>query len=126
MSERVLRASLWLACPFNLLAAAIVLLPGSWLGQLYGLPADVPPLYAALTAMFIALFGGAYLWLAVSRTIDRALLALGAIGKLAAFGLSAVLALSGQAPVPVALAALGDLAFALVWLTWLRSGRQPE
>lgn len=61
VSEPVLRASLWVACPFNLLAAYLVALPGSLLGQFYGLPPEVPPLYAGLAAMFIALFGFAYL-----------------------------------------------------------------
>lgn len=120
MSERFLRGSLWVACPFNLLAGYIVALPGSRLGQLYGLPPDVPALYAGLAAMFIALFGLAYLWLALSETVDRSILFLGAVGKLLAFLLAAGLWLAGAAPLAIALASSGDLAFALLWLTWLR------
>ena len=120
MSESFIRATLWLACPFNLLAAYIVAMPGGWLGQLYGLPPDVPALYAALAAMFIALFGGAYLWLAVSETLHRPLLGLGAVGKLLAFLLASGLWAVDAAPPAIALTSIGDLAFALLWLGWLR------
>lgn len=70
--------------------------------------------------MFIALFGFAYLWLALRPTVDHPVLFLGALGKLSAFLLAAGLWLAGAAPLSVALASSGDLAFALLWLGWLR------
>jgi asparagine N-glycosylation enzyme membrane subunit Stt3 len=121
--ESTLRISLWLACPFNLFAAAVFAMPASALGRYMGLPAEVPALYVALVALFVGLFGLVYGWLAAQPLIDRPLLWLGSIGKLAAFAIAATLWLGQALPFRTAAASIGDLAFALIWLSWLRSHR---
>jgi len=121
VTEAAVRLSLWLAFPFNLLAAAILAFPSSQLGQLMGLPASVSPLYSAMVAFFIALFGCAYAWLARLPDIDRPMLGLGAIGKSGAFLIAFSLWLSGAVSGLVVVVAVGDLVFACVWLGWLRA-----
>jgi len=122
MTDRLLRATLWLACPFNLLAAAVFAWPASPAGQLLGLPASVSPVYAVMVAMFVALFGCAYAWLARRPVIDRPLLALGAIGKTCAFVIALLLWLGGHVPGLLLAVALGALAFAALWFAWMRAG----
>lgn len=121
MTEAAVRLSLWLAFPFNLLAAAILAVPSSQLGQLMGLPASVSPLYSAMLAFFIALFGCVYAWLARLPDIDRPLLGLGSIGKFGAFLIVFSLWLSGAVSGLVVVVAVGDLAFACLWFGWLRT-----
>lgn len=91
-------------------------------GQLVGLPTSVNPVYAVMVAMFVALFGCAYAWLARRPVIDRPLLAFGAIGKTSAFLLALGLWLGGDVPFALVIVALGDLAFAALWFGWLRAG----
>lgn len=121
MSERLTRFSLWLAFVFNLLAAAVFATPASALGQWVGLPASVGPIYSVMVAFFVALFGGAYAWLARRPSIDRPLLALGCIGKTGAFVIAASLWARGEVSSLLFVVAVGDLAFAAVWFAWLRS-----
>jgi hypothetical protein len=120
MLERTLRISLGLACPFNLFAAALFAMPASTLGQLMGLPADVPAVYSALVGLFVGLFGATYGWLAVQPDIDRPLLWLATIGKFAAFAIAVTLWLKQELAVRGVAAAVGDFAFASIWLAWLR------
>jgi hypothetical protein len=121
MSERLVRISLWTAFLFNLLAAAVFAFPASAPGQQLGMPASVSPIYATMVAFFVALFGCAYAWLARRPTIDRPLLGLGCIGKTGAFLIAAGLWLRGDVSASLFLVALGDLAFAGLWFTWLRT-----
>jgi hypothetical protein len=121
MSPKLIRCSLWVACAFNLLAAGIFAVPSSSAGQLLELPREGSSLYSVLVAFFIALFGVVYAWLALQPGIVRPLLYLGALGKLAAFLLALALWLARVVAVSFLLASLGDLAFAALWLTWLRS-----
>ena len=123
MTEKTIRASLWLACPFNLMAALVFACPSSAVGQQLGLPDHVHPLYSLLVALFVALFGFVYAWLARCHTIDQPLLALGIIGKLGAFFIAGFLWVAGIVPGMLAFVALGDLAFAALWLSWLLSER---
>jgi hypothetical protein len=119
--DRVMRAALWASVPYNLGAAALFAFPSSAPGQLVGLPVPVPPLYGALVAVFVLLFGGAYAWLACQPIIHRPLVALAAIGKLSVFAVFVVLWLFGAAPGLGAIAAIGDLALAVVFVWWLLS-----
>lgn len=119
MSERLIRSSLWLAFVFNLLAALVFAEPASALGQWVGLPASVSPVYSVMVAFFVALFGCVYAWLARRPTIDRPLLGLGCIGKSGAFLIAAILWLGGEVSGLLLLVAVGDLAFAALWFTWL-------
>jgi hypothetical protein len=123
MNEATIRWSLRLACPFNLLAAVVFAFPSSAVGQQLGLPENVSPLYSWLVALFVALFGFAYGWLAAQPVIDRPLLGLGSIGKFGAFLAAFFLWLAAAVPGVVVLFALGDLAFAGLWFSWLLSSR---
>ena len=96
--EHVLRPALWTAAFFNLAGAYPFAFPASSLGQFAGLPADVPVVYRAMTALFVLLFGGAYAWLAMQPTINRPFVAFGAIGKAAAFMTVVVLWLTRCGP----------------------------
>lgn len=120
ISTRLLRLALWTTAPANFAVAALLLVPGSAAGRLLGLPAQVPMLYAALLALFVALFGATYVWLALQAEISRPLLALGALGKFLAFLITAALWAQGLAPDPWAALFIGDLLLAAVFAAWLR------
>lgn len=121
--ERWIRATLWVSFPFNLVAAYILAFPSSALGQLVGLPATVPALYAALTAFLVTLFGVVYAWLASRPRIDRPLVSVSAIAKTGVFVIALVLWLGGHSSGRVVLLASGDLALACIWFRWLLAAR---
>ena len=123
--DRILRSALWAAASFNAFAAYPIAFPASALGQMAGLPDTVPLVYRMLTAMFVLLFGGVYVWLARSPSIDRPLLALGAIGKTAAFVVAALLWLGWQGDSRTVMLASGDLGFAALFTWWLATD-QPQ
>jgi hypothetical protein len=108
-----------LSVPFNIGGAFLFAFPASALGQLAGLPAEVPVSYRALLAFFPLLFAGAYAWLASRPLPDRPLLALSAAGKTGAFAVVFGLWWSSAAPAVSVVAALGDLVFAAVFTWWL-------
>ena len=113
-----LKGALWTAALFNLGAALAFAFPLT-LGAAAALP-DAPPLYRALTALFIALFGGCYAWLALQAQPSRPLLALGAIGKTMAFACFLALWLCDEASLLLMLGGVGDLAFAAIFFAALR------
>src|SRR5712691_10417223 len=78
--NRLMRRALWASVVFNLGGALLFAFPASF-GQLAGLPGPVPHVYTALLALLVALFGGAYAWLACQPCIDRPLVAFAALGK---------------------------------------------
>jgi hypothetical protein len=121
--DKFLRRTLWVSVAYNFAAAMLFAFPASSLGRLAGLPAPVPPVYSALVAFFVALFGAAYAWLACQPAIDRPLVAFAAIGKTGVFVLIFVLWLLGSAPSRGVLAAIGDLALAGVFFSWLLRSR---
>jgi hypothetical protein len=117
--DKFIRGVLWASAVFNLAGAMLFAFPESAISQFAGLPVPVPTFYAALLAEFIILFGGSYAWLALQPSINRPLLAFGAIGKTGAFLLVAVLWLVGEAPARGVLAITGDLIFACLFFGWL-------
>ena len=74
--------------------------------------------YAPL-AFMVALFGGAYAWLARAPRIDRPMVTLAALGKTGFFVVVCAAWLLGEAPGRVVLAAIGDLVFAAIFAWWL-------
>jgi hypothetical protein len=125
--DRVVRLALWATAPANFAVAGLVLAPTSALGEAAGLPAPAPALvYRALLALFLALFGGAYAWLACQPVIDRPLVGLAAIGKTAAFTLTFALWLAGAASGRWVFLLAGDLPFAAVFVWWLWGGERPS
>src|SRR5437762_533027 len=75
-----MRSALWASVVYNLGGTLLFVFPSSF-GRLAGLPVPVPRVYTALLALFVALFGGAYAWLARQPRIDRPLVAMAALGK---------------------------------------------
>jgi hypothetical protein len=111
--DKLLRRALWFSVFYNLGAACLFAFPASPPGRLAQMPAPVPPIYCALLAMFVVEFGGVYAWLALSKTINRPLLAVTAIGKACAFTIILVLWLAGAVP------ATGDAVLAGIFFWWL-------
>lgn len=120
-TSRLIRPALLAAALFNLGAALAFAFPAT-LGQVAGLP-PAPPLYAALVAVFVLLFGASYFWAAWQAVIPKHLVAFGAVGKTSAAVLFFSLWLAGQASLLLMLGGLGDLAFAALFFSWLRSQR---
>src|SRR5262249_32717196 len=94
--EKVLRCARRGSVGDNVGAALILAFPSSPLGPFAGLPTPVPPIYGALLAFFVVLFGGAYAWLARQTNIDRPLVALAAIGKAGVFAVLVTFWLLGE------------------------------
>lgn len=122
IDSRMIRRALAVTAMFNFAAALAFGFPAS-VGQLVALP-NAPAVYTALTAAFIALFGGSYAWLALQPVISRPLLMLGAIGKTAAFSIFFSLWLFGQVSLLLMIGGIGDLAFALLFFAWLRRSQE--
>ena len=123
MNESLIRASLIFSAPFNWGAAALILLPQSPPGQLLGLP-PAPPLYAALLAFLVAVFGVAYLWAGWrSQPVSPVVLCMGGFGKIGVFGIAAVLAAVGQTSLGMLSVTVVDLLLGGFWVWWLLRGR---
>jgi len=114
----ILRRALWATAVMNLGGVVLFLFPDS-LGELAGLPVPVPRVYSAYIALVIAIFCGAYAWLARSPTIDKPLLLVGAIGKAGFFGVVAICWSIGDVAGRAVIGASADLAFALLFAGWL-------
>jgi hypothetical protein len=119
-----MRTALWVSASFNLGAAFFFAFPSSWPGQLVGLPAIAPPVYRGVLAVFEALFGGAYVWLARRPVIDRPLVALGAMAKASAVTLIFILGAVGEVSGRFVLASSGDLVLAGIFAWWLLGAQQ--
>ena len=113
-----MRRALWASVCFNLGGALLFFFPAS-LGRLAGLPVPVPAAYAALLALFIVLFGGAYAWLALQPHFDRPLVAFSAIGEAGAFAVVVACWVAGAVEGRAVLAITGDLVFAAIFAWWL-------
>lgn len=122
--DAFMRRALWISVAYNLGGAFLFAFPSSSLGRLAGLPTLVAPIYSTLVAFFVALFAGAYAWLASQSHIDRPLVALSAIGKAGAFSVILVFWLFGQGPGRGVLAATGDLVLAGIFAWWLLGAQE--
>lgn len=120
-----LRRALYAAGVFNLGGAALFAFPAFGLGPLAGLPAEVPVAYRVFTALFVLLFGGAYLYLASQPGIQKPFVAFGAIGKTTAFVAAVALWFSHQMSTFGVLLLAGDLGFA-AFFAWCLAGIDPE
>ena len=122
----LVKQTLGLSVPFNMLAAYLLAFPASVPAQLVELPTPVPVLYTALTAFLVVLFGAMYAWMAMQEEVPRQFLVLGIIGKTGVFVIAAALWLASANSGRLVLLASGDLAFAMLWLSWLRSNPATE
>ena len=121
--DRVMRGALWSAAVLNLVGVAIFLPAAVGVGVDW-LPIPAPRFYAAQVAVTIALFGGVYAWLARRPEIDRPLVIVGALGKLAFFALALAYWLAGDLPASAVPQAMPDLLLAGVFLSWVARTRR--
>ncbi|MBX3132043.1 MAG: hypothetical protein KF689_01495 [Gemmatimonadaceae bacterium] len=118
--SRLLRGALWASVGLNGLGVAIFA-PLAFGRPSPFVPVDVSPFFAAQVGFTIALFGGVYAWMARQRVVPAPLLVVGGLGKLGFFALTLAYAIAGQLPAQMAISALPDLAFALVFLAAARA-----
>jgi hypothetical protein len=116
--DRVMRGALWAAVLLNLIGVAVFLPPALGFAA-DRLPIPAPPFYAAQVAVTIALFGGVYGWLARQPQIDRPLVVVGALGKLAFFALAVAYWLAGDLPGTAVPQAAPDFLLAAIFLWWI-------
>jgi hypothetical protein len=103
----------------NFGAAVVFLPPSAPLRALAGLPAAAPAVYLATVALFVALFGAGYLWVAVTGRADPLFVGLSAVGKTGFVALVLGFALGGAVPWRAPLVASADLVFAALFARWL-------
>lgn len=121
--DRVIRTALWASVALNLLGVALFAPPAlGFTSELMSIPA--PRFWVAQVGLTIALFAGVYAWLAMRREIDRPLLLVGALGKLAFFGLVVAYWVAGDLSGRVVPQATPDLVLGAIFLWWLRSDRR--
>ena len=118
LSSPAIRNSVWLTVPFNFVAAGALGLPDSVLGRLVALP-PTNSLYATFVGFLVALFGAAYIWIALQKTIPKPQLCFGAIGKIGVFLIVTVFFIRGQASWRLWAASSGDLVLGSYWLAWI-------
>ena len=123
MATPLFRRLLWVAALFNVFGACVLGFPGSALGQMAGLPADVPTVYRVVVDVFVLLFGGSYAWLATQHEPNRPMVVLAALGKTSVFVAFVVLWLAGELTSTSVALASGDLAFAALFVWWLSSSK---
>jgi len=105
---------------FTNMAATLTFIPAfRVLREPGSLPEAGNPFYAWLLALWIFLFGQAYLWLAFSKTRQSLFVLMGALGKSSFAVLLATLAFFGEIPTCPAFSGLGDLLIAVIFFVWL-------
>lgn len=119
-SSRFLRGALWATVGLN--ALGVYVFAPLALGRTSPfVPIDVTPFLAAQVGLTIAIFGGVYAWMARQPVVPVSLLVIGGVGKLGFFGLSVAYAIAGQIPASMAISALPDLVFAIIFLLAARA-----
>ena len=118
-----MRTALFATTAMNLLGAAVFLPAAAPVRAFVGLPPDAHPLYLAVIALFIALFGVGYLWAALANRPERVFIGMAAIGKLSFVSLLVGFWAAGEISVRAPLAAVGDVVFGVMFLVWLHDSR---
>ena len=116
------RWSLFLTSPFNLLAGYAIAVPSSPIGIGLGLPPHATDFYTMLSGALVGLFGLAYFWSGLQAQPPRAVIAIGACGKLSAVLISTTLYLTGSFSGMALIIISGDLLFVGLWFYWLALG----
>lgn len=119
---RWMRIAMLATAVMNLAVAPALLPVGAPLRELAGLPAQGEPVYLAMVAMFVALFGVGYLWTALTGRPDRTFILVAGLGKIAFVALLLGYWLFGALSFRAPLAASPDLVFGVLFLRWLRAG----
>lgn len=122
--ERLIRVSLWVTAPANLIVGYAFANPAGDLGRLLGLP-DAPAFYALFSGSLVALFGLVYIWLSTQPVLNRAVLCVGGLGKLIAVLVASTLFFVDEFSGTAALLISGDLVFVALWALYLARERAP-
>lgn len=117
--KQIVRYSLWLTAPLNIIVGLVLAFPTTLPGQLLLLPSDVPFFYSALTGGMVALFGCGYFWLATQEEFSVPLLLIGACGKTLAAIIALISGITGSLAMVTAILISGDLLFAGLWFYYL-------
>jgi hypothetical protein len=107
----------------NILATVLFLPPAASLRALAGVPPGEHAVYLVTLAMFVLLFGLAYLYAGLTGRADPLFVALTAGGKLSFVAVLVACWAAGEVSARAPLAAAGDLGFGLLFLTHLLSSR---
>jgi len=121
---RWLQTALYCTAAMNVLAAATFLPAGKPVRDLAGLPELGHPLYATTVAIFIFLFGLAYLWAAITARSDLLFIALAAAGKFSFFSVLVCLWAMGSLPLRMPVLGSADLFFSVLFVVWLLDDRR--
>lgn len=119
-----MRGALFATAGMNILAAVAFIPAAESLRALAGLPEGGHPFYLVTVAMFVLLFGLAYLWAAVHGRPERLFIAMAAAGKLSFFGLLVWFWAVGAVPTRAPVVGSADLIFGVLFLAWLRSDQR--
>lgn len=114
-----MRNALLATAVMNLFGAGLFLPSAEDLREIAGLPQAEHPVYLAVLAMFVALFGVGYLWVAVAGRAERLFIGISALGKISFVALLTGFWLGGTLPLRAPLLASGDLVFGVLFLVWL-------
>lgn len=110
----------------NMLGAITFLPAAGAMRAMGGLPNETHPLYLTTIAVFIFVFGAAYLWIGLIGKADRQFVFIAATGKLSFFGVLVWYWITGAIPAQAALSGVGDLVFGSLFLFWLMRGSEPK
>lgn len=114
-----MRRALLATAAMNALGAFAFTPWGEPVRSLAAMPPGAHPLYLLVIGVFVLLFGVGYLWSGLVGRADPLFIAIAAAGKLSFFGLLAAFWVAGELSVRAPLAAVGDLVFGLLFVTWL-------
>jgi len=114
-----MRTALYATALMNVVAAGMFLPRAKPVRDLIGLPAFGHPLYATTVAMFVFLFGIAYLWTAIAGRSDRVFIALAAAGKLSFFSILVCFWAMDLLPWRAPVLGSADLLFSVLFSVWL-------
>lgn len=119
MTDAAMRMTLWASVLLNGIGAMLFAFPATGIGATLGLPDPTPYLYNTLCALFVGLFGGAYLWLARQPHINRPLVAFAAITKASVFFVFLAFWLKGIVTTPGLMMVVPHLLVAGFFAKWL-------
>jgi hypothetical protein len=118
-----MRRALFATAAMNVVAAAGFLPGASAVRALAGLPPGENAVYLTTVALFVFLFGVGYFCVAWANRPERLFVAVATAGKLGFFSLLVGFWAAGSLPLAAPLAGSPDLAFGLLFLTWLSTTR---
>lgn len=124
MNERSMRMTLWASVALNGMGAALFAFPSARLAEILGLPNPISRLYNTLCALFVGLFGAAYVWLARQPRIDHALVGFAAITKASVFTVFLVFWAQGGVTTLGLLVVFPHLVVACLFAWWLSNKKR--